>query len=143
MTFTNKTLTAPKFADLGFIADANGNEMLIFDLVASAVNELTIGNGATGNYPTISATGGDTNIGINFQGKGTGSYRFLATADRATAIAWLEDTSFGTNYIEVVAPGHRCDEQRDAYFAGDYRDTSCFRWSDWRGDRHDCECRRQ
>src|SRR5690606_5188573 len=43
-TLTNKTLTAPKFADLGYIADANGNEMLIFDTVASAVNELTIAN---------------------------------------------------------------------------------------------------
>ena len=48
-TLTNKTLTAPKFADLGYIADANGNEMIIFDTVASAVNELTIANGATGN----------------------------------------------------------------------------------------------
>ena len=28
VTFSNKTLTAPKFADLGFIADSNGNEML-------------------------------------------------------------------------------------------------------------------
>ena len=27
-TLTNKTLTAPKFADAGFIADANGAELL-------------------------------------------------------------------------------------------------------------------
>ena len=55
-TLSNKTLTAPKFADLGFIADANGNEMLIFDTVASAVNEITIANAATTGTPTISAT---------------------------------------------------------------------------------------
>ena len=29
-TLTNKTLTAPKFADAGFIADANGAEQIIF-----------------------------------------------------------------------------------------------------------------
>lgn len=104
VSFSNKTLTAPKFADGGFIADSNGNELLIFDLQASAVNELTLNNGATGIYPGLTATGGDTNIGINFQGKGTGSYRFLGTADRAAAIALLEDTTGGTNYIEVVAP---------------------------------------
>ena len=30
LTLTNKTLTAPKIADAGFIADANGNEQIIF-----------------------------------------------------------------------------------------------------------------
>ncbi len=57
-TLTNKTFTAPKFADLGFIADANGNELIILDTVASAVNELTVTNAVTGSGPTISATGG-------------------------------------------------------------------------------------
>ena len=68
------------------------------------MNELTINNGATGIYPGISATGGDTNIGLNFQAKGTGSYRFLSTVDRATSIVFFEDTTFGSNYVEVVAP---------------------------------------
>lgn len=71
-TFSNKTLTAPKFADLGYIADANGNELIIFDTVTSAVNELTVANAAIGNSPTISATGSDTNININLVPKGTG-----------------------------------------------------------------------
>ena len=39
-TLSNKTLTAPKFADGGFIADANGAESLIFQTTASAVNEV-------------------------------------------------------------------------------------------------------
>lgn len=71
-TLSNKTLTAPRFADNGFIADANGNEMIIFDTVASAVNELTIGNAATGTNPFIAASGGGTNISINLIPKGTG-----------------------------------------------------------------------
>jgi hypothetical protein len=71
-TLTNKTFTAPKYADGGFIADANGNEEIKFTTTASAVNEITVANAATGSSPTISATGGDTNIGINLTPKGTG-----------------------------------------------------------------------
>lgn len=69
---SNKTLTAPKFADLGFIADANGNEMLIFDTVASAVNEFTFVNAASGNSPEIRATGSGTDIDIKLVPKGAG-----------------------------------------------------------------------
>jgi hypothetical protein len=72
-TLTNKTLTAPKFATGGFIADANGSELLIFTTTASAVNEFTFANAATGGTPTLSATGGDTNISLNLVAKGTGT----------------------------------------------------------------------
>lgn len=72
-TLTNKTLTAPRFADLGFIADANGNELIIFDTVTSAVNEVTFANAATASTPTFTASGGDTNVGINFVPKGSGT----------------------------------------------------------------------
>jgi hypothetical protein len=78
-TLSNKTLTAPKFASGGFIADANGNEQIIFVTTASAVNEITHTNAATGNNPKLAATGGDTNIGIDYQVKGTARHRFLAT----------------------------------------------------------------
>lgn len=71
-TLTNKTLTAPKFADGGFIADANGNEIVVLDTVASAVNEITVANAATGAGPSISATGSDSNIDLLLGPKGTG-----------------------------------------------------------------------
>jgi hypothetical protein len=71
-TLTNKTLTAPKIADGGFIADANGNQLVVFQTTASAVNEIEITNNATGSNPIIAATGGDTNIGIALTPKGTG-----------------------------------------------------------------------
>ena len=69
-TLTNKTLTAPKIANAGFIADANGAEQIIFATTSSAVNELTITNGATGNPAQIAASG-ETNIGLKLAGKGT------------------------------------------------------------------------
>ncbi len=69
---TNKTLTAPRFADGGFIADVSGNELLIFDSNASAVNELTLANAATGNAVVISATG-ETNVGLTINSKAAGA----------------------------------------------------------------------
>ena len=71
-TLSNKTLTAPKFANGGFIADANGNEEIKFATTASAVNEITVTNAATGSGPTIAASGGDANVDLNLSGKGTG-----------------------------------------------------------------------
>lgn len=97
-TLSGKTLTAPKFASGGFLADANGNELLIFTTTASAVNEITVANAATGANPKLTASGGDTNIGFDFQAKGTGVYRFLGTAAQAAQIRLYEDTDDGSNY---------------------------------------------
>jgi hypothetical protein len=71
-TLTNKTLTSPTINDpiINKINDTNGNEEIIFTTTTSAVNELTIANAATGNSPIISATGGDTNVGITITPKG-------------------------------------------------------------------------
>ena len=77
-TLTNKTLTAPKFADGGFIADANGNELIKLETTSSAVNELSVTNAATGNAITLSATGGDTNIDIDLTPKGSGEVNIAA-----------------------------------------------------------------
>ena len=72
-TLSNKTLTAPKIVDDGFIADANGNELIIFNTIGSAVNQLEISNSATGNGVTIASSGSDSNINIVLDPKGTGT----------------------------------------------------------------------
>lgn len=72
-TLSNKTLTAPRFADLGFIADANGNEILILDTVTSAVNEVTLANAATGTTGPLISASGETNVDIRIAAKGTGA----------------------------------------------------------------------
>ncbi len=69
-TLTNKTLTSPKIGTK--ISDTNGNELLNLTATSSAVNELTLANAATGNKPTITASGGDTNIGVSILPKGSG-----------------------------------------------------------------------
>ena len=68
---TTKTLTAPKIANNGFIADANGNEHIIFVTTASAVNEVKMTNGDTGVPATIGSSG-ESNIGLRITGSGTG-----------------------------------------------------------------------
>jgi len=96
-TLSNKTLTAPKIANAGFIADANGNELIIFTTTASAVNEFTVANGATGNNPKITASG-EANVGLDFQAAGSGTYRFLGTSTQAATLRLYEDTDDGSNY---------------------------------------------
>lgn len=102
-TLTNKTLTAAKIASAGFLADANGNELIIFTTTASAVNELTYANGSTGVNPKWTSSG-ETNVGMDFQVKGTGVYRFLSTASGPTDIRLFEDTDNGSNYASIIAP---------------------------------------
>ena len=89
-TLTNKTLTAPKFADGGFIADAGGDETLVFGEVGTPVNELKITNAATGSGPilsSVSTSGTDTNIDINLNPGGTG---VLKSGTAAVKIAGTE-----------------------------------------------------
>ena len=100
-TLTNKTLTAPKIADAGFIADANGAEQIIFQTTASAVNELEVTNAATGNPPILGASG-ETNVDIHIKPKGSGETRIGTGAAAATlttsgAHDLVLDTNSGTN----------------------------------------------
>ena len=52
------------------IIDENSNEQIKFSTTASATNEITIANAAAGSSPIISATGGDTNVGLTLTPKG-------------------------------------------------------------------------
>tara|TARA_Y100000004_G_scaffold47017_1_gene51716 strand:+ start:1927 stop:3315 length:1389 start_codon:yes stop_codon:yes gene_type:complete len=99
-TLTNKTLTSPKIGTS--ILDTNGNQLALLTATSSAVNEFTIANAATGNDPTLSATGDDSNIDIAIKPKGTGETVFGTGAAAATlttsgAYDLVLDTNSGTN----------------------------------------------
>ena len=84
-TLSNKTLTAPRFATAGEIDDANGAELIRFPAtVASAVNEVTVSNAATGSAPSVAATGDDTNVSLNLVSKGTGTVQANGVAVATT-----------------------------------------------------------
>ena len=57
--------------DAHYISDENNNEQIIFQTTASAVNELEITNGATGNGPILGASG-ETNVDLHIKPKGSG-----------------------------------------------------------------------
>ena len=54
------------------ITDSSDNEIMLFEKAASAVNEFSITNAATGSNPSMAATGGDTNISVALTPKGNG-----------------------------------------------------------------------
>ena len=65
------TIVTPVIAQIN---DANGNAELKFLAIASAVNQVTIENAATGNPVHIAATGTDSSIGIHLSPKGASGY---------------------------------------------------------------------
>lgn len=71
------------------IADSSGNELIKFVKTASAVNELTVTNAATGGLPTLTGSGGDTHVSIAIAGKGDGAVavRSFAFAKQGTPTA--------------------------------------------------------
>jgi hypothetical protein len=62
------------------ILDSNGNESIRLTATASAVNEITLANAATAGTPTITASGGDTNVALSVNSKGTGALNLNNTA---------------------------------------------------------------
>jgi len=87
--------------DTTAIEDANGNELLKTSTTASAVNEVTITNAATGNAPQIAATGGDTNVGLDLSSKGTGSVT-LWTGAKAREALILPNTASAVNEVTIT-----------------------------------------
>ena len=88
-TLTNKTLTSPTIntPKIGTsLNDAAGNEFIKFTTTGSAVNEITIANGASTTGPTLSATGGGADLNIIMTPKGTGSVELNKAAFSSSTI---------------------------------------------------------
>ena len=83
-TLTTPTITAPKVGTS--INDTSGNEVIKITATGSAVNELTIANGASTPGPTLSATGGGTDLNIIMTPKGTGSVELNKAAFSSSTI---------------------------------------------------------
>jgi hypothetical protein len=119
--FFLKDISEDTTPQLGGDLDANGNDILIdggssindendleqikFATTASAVNEFTVTNAATGNAPALSATGDDTNIDLNLTPKGVGRItlngggKIQQTAEKVTTEA---TAATGTVNYDVI-----------------------------------------
>ena len=97
-TLTNKTLTYPIIGTS--ILDTNSNEVAKITATSSAVNEITFVNAATGNNPSIDASGGDTNIGIALKTKGSG---VIQAEDSAGTVAAVKIAGKESIWVPAVA----------------------------------------
>jgi hypothetical protein len=103
--------------DAHFIADENGNEQIIFQTTASAVNQFDVTNAATGNAPELSATGGDTNISLKITPKGSGQVLLDGNVGVESGVIDLKNSgsqsyirfyceSSNAHYAQLQAPAH-------------------------------------
>jgi len=87
------------------VNDTNGNELLKVTATASAVNELTLANAATGNAPVLSATGDDTNIDITLSPKGTGEVNISKVDIDGGSILATTELGYNTGSGGTVTQG--------------------------------------
>ena len=102
------------FDDAHGINDENGNQQIIFQTTGSAVNQIDVTNAATGNAPSISATGDDTNVSLNLVAKGTGSVQSNGSAVKVAgkesiwvpAVAMYPNTTNGAGALTQTELGN-------------------------------------
>jgi hypothetical protein len=92
---TSPTITTPRIAQIN---DTNGNAEVIYTTTASAVNQITNTNAATGGAPLIAATGSDTNIGLSIKQKGPGTMLLGVTSN---PIRVTNSTGLNVDTLEV------------------------------------------
>jgi len=99
--------------DAHFIGDENGNEQIIFQTTSSAVNQIDVTNSATGNAPSIQATGGDSNISLKVGPKGTGLIEVLGATNPGSLQLNCENNSHG---IKLTSPPHSSGQSYELKF---------------------------
>jgi len=101
-TLTNKTLTSPKIGTS--ILDTGGNELFLLTATGSAINEVTLANAAAGNDPSFSATGGDTNIGLELKTKGSGVIKAEDSGGNVSAVQIAGKETMWVPAAAMLAP---------------------------------------
>jgi microcystin-dependent protein len=76
------------------VVDGNGNFLETFTQATGAVNYINLANAATGNSPIVTGTGGDTNVGLNFNVKGSGAINLNANTNISGNLAVTGTSSF-------------------------------------------------
>jgi len=100
---TSPTLATPTITTA--INDTNGNELIKFTSVASAVNDITVANAASGNNPSIAVTGGGANISLPIDAKGTGRVILDGAGAASSGYVATSQTSTSTSYTDLATAG--------------------------------------
>lgn len=107
-TLTNKKLAAATLVSpivSGTINDSNGNPFIKFTPISNGVNGITVNNATTGNPPTISPNGPDTNINLSLIGKNAGSVQLGKIAYSSVVVTADGTVSAAASYILCNRPG--------------------------------------
>jgi len=83
------------------IVDSNELAVVKFEETASAVNEITMKNAATGNAPQSKATGDDTDIDYKIKTKGVGNFVIVDGSDNE--IAEFHTIASAVNFLKFIA----------------------------------------
>ena len=100
-TLTSKTLTSPR---VNQILDTSGAAALVVAATASAVNYAEITNAAAGGGVTVKASGGDTNITLKLQGKGTAPF-VIAAGNTNNMLSIYPPAGAVNNYLNIQTAG--------------------------------------
>jgi len=92
------SLTSP--ALVTGVNDVKGNELLKVTATGSATNEITLANAASGSNPTLTASGGDANIGISLATKGSG---VIKAEDSGGTVSAVKIAGKETIWVPAVA----------------------------------------
>jgi hypothetical protein len=112
------TLECLGTADMGFIlTNDQDEEILILTPVASAVNEITILNAASGGQPAIRVTGTDGDNGLEIQNKA--GEIMLETASTATPVNWLTISNRDTTARPILKVTGEADIGLEIHNAAD------------------------
>ncbi len=101
--------------------DANGNELIKVTATGSAVNELTIANGASTTGPTLSATGGGSDLNIIMNAKGTGSVNLSKAAFSSSTITSDGAANTGASLIICNKGSDLAVSLADGTTTGEYK----------------------
>lgn len=78
-----------------------GNQVAVIN-TASAVNLLQLTGNSTGNAPIISSSGSDTNVGLNYDAKGTGPHFFYTGGGSFYPQFEVTNTTSAVDYLTVT-----------------------------------------
>lgn len=107
-TGVNAEISAQGEADSGIeFNNDQDEELFVMECTASAVNHIQSNNAATGSGPTLGAVGGDTNIDLNLDPKGSGGVVIngkLVIAETAT-ISGAGAIPVTASLVEITTTG--------------------------------------
>jgi hypothetical protein len=103
-TDINSALTSKGTGSIRFQTNATAQEQMRVSHTASAVNYVQVTGSSTGNDPTLSVQGSDTNINFAFVSKGSSIYTFASQGGSSRQFR-IDGTSASVNYLNVSGSG--------------------------------------